>query len=119
MIPTTIAPPSALDPLILLPLPDLPPTDTTLSHLHAAVDAISASLAASAPGGSSASSLPSPVLAAGMRTANRTAQAHVNAARTGAAQARAHLDSVDVGLRTVEYELARVRDEMARCMEYE
>lgn len=53
-----------------------------------------------------------------MRQVTRNSQILVNAARAGAAEARAELDNVDVGLRGVEYERVRVRDEMSRCAEY-
>lgn len=43
----------------------------------------------------------------------------VNSARLGAAEARLKLDQEDVALRTTEYELARVREQMAQCNAYE
>lgn len=116
MIPSTIAEASPLDPLILLPLPDrLPQSPASTGQLDALVSSLSEHLTTN----HGDRNIPLPVISAGMRGATRNAQVLMNAARVGAAEARAHLDQVDVGLRTVEYELARVRDEMARCMEYE
>jgi hypothetical protein len=123
VLPTTIAEPSPLDPLLLLPLPEsLPPPpgadlDALVVQLRNHIDTIDSPADAAAAAGSS--TLPLPVLSAGMRSANRNAQVLMNAARSGAAEARGRLDEVDVDLRTAEYELARVRDEMALCMEYE
>jgi len=113
MIPKTIADAPQADPFILLPLPDtLPSEDVLRAQAGALVASLSAHLANN-------SDLPPGALAASMRSTNRSAQILLNSARAAAAQERHALDAADVKLREVEYELAKVREEMARCMEYE
>lgn len=112
VLPSTIAQASPLDPLVLLPLPDtLPPSPA--AELAPLVSALKAHLE------NQPNAIPLPALAAGMRTATRNAQVLVNSARLGAAEARLKLDQEDVALRTTEYELARVREQMAQCNAYE
>lgn len=111
-LPRTIAEPYEHDPLVLLPLPDpLPPSPAAqLPLLTAALDAH----LAAADG-----AFPLQAITGTMRAAARNAQVVQNASRLGAAQARVELDEADVRLRTAEYELARVREEMAVCRAYE
>lgn len=110
-LPTHIGDPSPHDPLVLLPLPaKLPPSP--LPQLHDLSAQLSAHL-----GNEPAPDLP--VLTAQMRSTTRASQVLLNAARAGATDARAGLDEADVALRTVMYELERVREEMAQCLSYE
>ncbi|KAL1412383.1 hypothetical protein Q8F55_000128 [Vanrija albida] len=110
-LPAHIGEASQLDPLVLLPLPaKLPPSP--LPQLHDLSAQLTAHL-----GNGPAPDLP--VLTAQMKSTTRASQTLLNAARSGAADARAGLDEADVALRTVMYELDRVREEMAQCMSYE
>lgn len=112
VLPRTIAEASAQDPLLLLPLPDkLPPSPA--DQLQALASALQAHIA------KSPDALPLPAITGGMRTVTRNAQVLVNAARVGASDARAELDKEDIALRTTEYELARVREQMEQCRAYE
>lgn len=109
--PTSIASiASPLDPLLFLPvaspLPEFP--DADLNLLLCELDAALA--------GKSEFSIS--VLTAQIRLATRNAQALLNAGRKGTAESRAELDGVDTELRAVEYELNRVREEIAKCEEY-
>lgn len=110
----TIDEQSNLDPSLILPIPSKLPNDPSLS-LEMLSAAIESQLDPSLP---SSSKLPIPVITAQMRQITRNSQILMNAARAGAAEARAELDRVDVGLRGVEYERVRVRDEISRCAEY-
>lgn len=114
VLPMTISEQSPLDPSLILPIPSKLPHDPkqNLETLHAAIEA---QLDPSLP---SSSKLPMAVITAQMRQVTRNSQILMNAARAGAAEARAELDRVDVGLRGVEYERVRVRDEISRCAEY-
>lgn len=109
-LPRTIVEPYTHDALVLLPVAEpLPPSPA--ADLPALAAALEAHLAGS--------NTPLPALTGSMRTAQRNAQAMQNASRLGAAQGRVALDEADVQLRTAEYELARVREEMAVCRAYE
>ena len=114
VVPLHIGDPSPLDPSLVLPVPSKLPSDPTqaLESLSAAIEA---QLDPSIP---SSSKLPMPVITAQIRLIHRNAQISVNAARSGTAEERARLDTVDVDLRTIEYERDRVRDEINRCAEY-
>ncbi|WRT70158.1 uncharacterized protein IL334_007152 [Kwoniella shivajii] len=112
VLPKTICPPSPLDPLLLLPIPTTLPSspigdlDPLLSSLQSHLDS------------SSDSHIPITALTSTIRQITRKSQILLNAARAGAAQARDELDKVDEELRGVEYERARVGDEILRCSEY-
>ncbi|TXT05992.1 hypothetical protein VHUM_03753 [Vanrija humicola] len=110
-LPTRIGDPSPHDPLVVLPLPEKLPA-SPLPQLHDLAGQLNAHL-----GNEPAPDLP--VLTAQMRSTTRASQVLLNAARAGATDARAGLDEADVALRTVMYELDRVREEMAQCMSYE
>ncbi|BEI86906.1 hypothetical protein CcaverHIS002_0702520 [Cutaneotrichosporon cavernicola] len=109
-LPRTIAEPYAHDALVFLPVSDPVPRSPA-----ADVPLLAAALEAHLAG----SNTPLPAITGSMRTAQRNAQATQNASRLGAARARVGLDEADVQLRTAEYELARVREEMAVCRAYE
>lgn len=111
MLPSTLAESSG-DALVVLPLPALRPDHTA----RAAALLASSSTALST---SSSTSSANVAAAAGLRSANRAAQSGLNASRARAADARVQADAADVALRTAEYELARVRDETAKCAAYE
>lgn len=114
VLPPSIGQPSPLDASLVLPLPNKLPQDprNVLETLYAAIEA------QLDPATASSSKIPIPVITAQMRLVQRNAQAMMNVARTGTAEARAGLDEVDVDLRMVEYERDRVRDEINRCAEY-
>lgn len=110
-LPKSIAEPYEHDALVLLPVADpLPPSPA--SQVPALAAALEAHLADN-------DARPLAAITGSMRTAQRNAQTMQNASRLDAAQARVTLDDADVGLRTAEYELARVREEMAVCRAYE
>jgi hypothetical protein len=114
VLPSSIGQPSPLDASLVLPLPNKLPQNPrdVLETLYGAIEA------QLDPATASSSKIPIPVITAQMRLVQRNAQAMMNAARTGTAEARAGLDEVDVDLRMVEYERDRVRDEINRCAEY-
>lgn len=114
VVPLSIGDPSPLDPSLVLPIPSKLPNDPALT-LETLSSAIEAQLDPSIP---SSSKLPMHVITAQMRSVTRNSQVLLNAARVGAAEARAQLDHVDVDLRGVEYERVRVNDEISRCAEY-
>lgn len=102
--------PSSIDPLVLLPIPKHlppPPTDDLNILVAALHDALSGH-----------STIPISVLTAQLRLITRNSHALVNAARAGASELRHELDTVDTELRGVEYELNRVREEIAKCEDY-
>jgi len=115
VLPTEIHEASSLDPLLLLPLPaSLPPNPTPaiqplLQSLEAHLNTASSS---------SSKSLPIQLITAQLRQVTRNSQILLNAARVGAAEARSRLEEVDVGLRGVEYERARVKEEIEKCLDY-
>lgn len=111
VVPTDLAGPSPLDPLVLLPVPpSLPPNPT--SDLESLLASFETALA-------SQPDIPLPVLTAQMRLINRNAHILLNAARHNTSLARDELDKADLELRGVEYELGKVREETKRCEEYE
>lgn len=114
VLPAEIHDISPLDPLVLLPLPS-PLPNSPLSTLPILVESLEPHLN---PSSSSSKSLPIQLISAQMRRITRDSQILLNAARAGAAEARNRLDEVDVDLRGVEYERARVREEIDRCVDY-
>ncbi|ORX40523.1 hypothetical protein BD324DRAFT_5727 [Kockovaella imperatae] len=112
-LPSRIDEPSALDPLLLLPLPAKLPS-SPLPTLEPLLSALEERL--NQPG-TSADGLA--IFTAHMRQVTRRAQTLLNASRVGAAEARETLDRVDVDLRGVEYERDRIREEIAKCEDYE
>jgi THO complex subunit 5 len=118
VLPSTVSDPSPLDPLLLFPLPTkLPASPTT--DLAPLVAALEAHLANSPADSDTNSHVSTTLLAAQMRQITRRAHILLNAARVGAAEARAKLDSIDVDLRGVEYERDRVAEEIEKCEAYE
>ncbi|KAL7424558.1 hypothetical protein Q5752_000242 [Cryptotrichosporon argae] len=113
MVPSEIHDVSPLDPLLLLPVPGRPPSPSaSLLPVLSSIRALAS--APSSPAGPSKV----PLLTSHMRLLTRNSQVLLNAGRVRAAEARDALDRVDVGLREVEYERARVRDEIAACEAY-
>ncbi|KLT39181.1 hypothetical protein CC85DRAFT_251569 [Cutaneotrichosporon oleaginosum] len=110
-LPKTIAEPYEHDALVLLPVSDPLPASPA-----AQVSALASALEEHLSGNDAPPLVP---ITGSMRTAQRNAQSMQNASRLGAAQARVQLNEADVGLQTAEYELARVREEMAVCRAYE
>lgn len=110
MVQRVISESSSLDPLLLLPVPEkLPPSPyNSLDPLLAEINAILKDPPA----------LSITLLTSQMRMLSRHAQVLLNAARVGAAEARSQLDTVDVTLKGVEYERERVKDEIAKCLNY-
>lgn len=112
-LPRFIAEPYEHDPLVLLPLADpLPASPAT--QVAALASTLEAHLSSPNNG-----TFPLAAITGTMRSVSRNAQAMQNASRLSAAQARVELDEADVQLRTAQYELARVREEMAVCRAYE
>lgn len=102
--------PSAIDPLVLLPLPKhlpSPPTEDLQVLVSAFHDVLNGR-----------SSIPISVLTSQLRLVTRNSHALLNASRSGTAEMRFELDNVDTELRGVEYELNRVREEIAKCEDY-
>ena len=113
VVPNRIDDPSPLDPMLLLPVPSTLPKDPrpSIQPLLAAIEQCLAD-----PG---SSPLPIATLTSQMRQIWRNSHVLLNAARAATAEARERLDQVDVDLRGVEYERNRVRDEIAKCEDYE
>ncbi|KAK4686492.1 hypothetical protein P7C73_g3626, partial [Tremellales sp. Uapishka_1] len=112
VLPSTISEVSPSDPLLLLPIPSKLPS-SPLPSLDPLLSAIDLHLSSPSP-----SHFPMKALTAQMRQITRHSQILLNAARVGAADARAHLNGVDGVLRGVEYERGRVREEIERCLDY-
>lgn len=119
VLPTTITPPDTKDPLILYPIPaQLPPSPApALASLLASFQPL-LDTKGTLDNADKISTPPSPLLTTQMRAINRHSHMLLNAARAETAQARYDLDQADTALRGVEYERARVLDEIAKCEEY-
>jgi hypothetical protein len=115
VVPHDIGPTDPLDPLLLpsalgkLPSTDPRALDTILAALESHLDPSSSTQDAT---------IEPTLLTAQMRLITRNAYASLNAARTKAAKARQVLDKQDTVLRGVEYERARIREEIELCDEY-
>ena len=109
VVPHDIAPSDPLDARLILPLPSKLPSTST-APLETVLAALEAHLDPSAADGEP---IPTALLAAQMRLISRNAHASVNASRFEAARARQALEK-----RTVEYESARIRQEIQRCEGY-
>ncbi|WVF72938.1 hypothetical protein IAT40_007756 [Kwoniella sp. CBS 6097] len=124
VLPRRIDEPSPLDPLILLPIPDVLPTspqpdlDPLLSTLLSQIDSQGPKDSLEAGGVDTSRKIPITALTASIRAINRKSQILLNAARSSVAQERDVLDQSDSVLRGVEYERERVREEIERCKDY-
>lgn len=115
VVPHDIGPADPLDAYLLIPVPNKLPInrtsdlETTLAALESHLDP--AFLPNDAP-------IDPALLTAQMRSITRNAYTSVNAARVEASKARQVLDKQDTVLRGVEYERARIQEEIEHCNEY-
>ncbi|WWC72087.1 uncharacterized protein I206_106047 [Kwoniella pini CBS 10737] len=120
VLPKTIYPPSPLDPLLLLPIPENLPISPQ-SDLDPLLDVIQSHIKHSPFDGKEKienEEIPITVLTSSIRQITRKSQILLNKSRNGVAESRNKLDLVDEDLRSLEYELTRVRDEIKKCSEY-
>ncbi|ORY33372.1 hypothetical protein BCR39DRAFT_519489 [Naematelia encephala] len=111
-LPSSIGPPAANDPLVVLPLPAQLPSPYP-PDFDPLLDALQSYIA-----NPSQCPIPVQVLTSQMRQLTRRSHVLLNAARVGTSDARAELDELDVDLRTVEYERDRVATAIDRCENY-